>query len=60
MSAQQPAEVVSLFAGADPRCQILIDALHTVVHERGRGLPIPSILGVLRLLEHTIITEHAE
>lgn len=39
----------------DPRCQTLLDALAEVLYERGKGLPLPSILGVLHLLEHEVI-----
>jgi hypothetical protein len=48
---------VALFKG-DPRCQTLCDALLDLIYERGRGLPLPLILGVLRLVEHSLIDEH--
>lgn len=51
-------KVLQLHDG-DLRCQALIDALEEVVLDRGRGMPIPSILGVLRLLEHQIISSEA-
>jgi hypothetical protein len=47
-------KVVKLFEG-DQRCQSLLDALAEVLYERGRGLPLPTTLGVLRLLEHEVI-----
>lgn len=49
--------LVPLFGGADPRCEALLQALKTLVYERGSGLPVPSILGVLRILEHEILEE---
>ena len=48
------APVVSLHTG-DQRLQTLYDALAEVLYERGQGLPLPSTLGVLRLLEHEVI-----
>jgi hypothetical protein len=49
--------VINAFGGADQRCETLFQALRTVVYERGAGIPIPSVIGVLRLLEHRIIQE---
>jgi hypothetical protein len=49
--------VVTAFGGADPRCETLFQALRLLVYERGAGIPIPSVIGVLRLLEHKIIQE---
>jgi hypothetical protein len=46
--------VIQLFRG-DQRCQSLFDALAEVVYERGKGLPLPTTLGVLRLLEYEVI-----
>lgn len=51
------ADVTPLFGGADQRCETLFQALWDTVHERGSGLPIPLVLGVLRLLEHKIIQD---
>lgn len=48
---------VTLFGGADPRCEALLQAIKALVYERGAGLPVPSILGVLRILEHEILRE---
>ena len=48
------APVVSLHTG-DQRLQTLLDALAEVLYERGQGLPLPSILGIIRLLEHEVI-----
>lgn len=47
-------KVTRLFEG-DQRCQSLLDALAEVLYERGKGLPLPSTLGVLRLLEYELI-----
>lgn len=54
---QPPTTVFNIFGGADPRCETLFQALRALVYERGRGIPIPSVIGVLRLLEHKIIQE---
>ena len=51
---------VPLFGGADQRCVTLLDAVLATVHERGRGMPFPSILGVLRLVETRLISEQLE
>lgn len=40
---------------SDQRLQTLLDALAEVLYERGQGLPLPSILGIIRLLEHEVI-----
>ncbi len=47
-------KIVRLYEN-DPRCQALFDAMADVLYERGKGLPLPSTLGVLRLLEHEVI-----
>ena len=47
-------KIVRLYEN-DPRCQALLDSLADVLYERGSGLPLPSTLGVLRLLEYEII-----
>lgn len=47
-------KITPLFDG-DQRCQSLLDALAEVLYERGKGMPLPSTLGVLRLLEHEVI-----
>ena len=47
-------KIAHLFEG-DQRCQTLLDALADVLYDRGKGLPLPSTLGVLRLLEHEVI-----
>lgn len=50
---------IILFGGADPRCEALLHAIKDIIYERGSGLPIPSILGVLRIIEHEIVREQA-
>jgi hypothetical protein len=47
---------VKLFEG-DMRLENLLQALKTRIYEQGDGIPVPSILGVLRILEHEIIKE---
>jgi hypothetical protein len=51
-------EPVSLFRGGDERCQTLCDALLELIYERAASLPVPLILGVLRIVEHQIIEDH--
>lgn len=53
------ATVVSLFEG-DQRCERLCDALLKLIYERGKGLPFPSVLGVLRIVERQLITDHLD
>lgn len=50
-------QLVPLFGGADPRCEALLQALKALVYARGAGLPVPSIIGVLRILEHELLDE---
>lgn len=45
--------IEQLFIG-DPRCEVLLDALREVMYERGKGLPIPSVLGVLEILKDEV------
>jgi hypothetical protein len=52
-------KVVKLHDG-DLRCQVLLDALADVLYERGKGLPLPATLGVLRLLEYEVIQNALE
>lgn len=52
-------KVVKLHDG-DLRCQALLDALADVLYERGKGLPLPATLGVLRLLEYEVIQNALE
>lgn len=54
MSEANMTTPIPMFNG-DPRYQTLYDALAEVLYERGRGLPLPATIGVLRLLEHEII-----
>jgi hypothetical protein len=62
MSARQDlaAQVIPLFGGGDQRCQTLCDALLETIAERGHGLPLPVVLGVLRIVEHHLIASHLE
>lgn len=48
---------VDIFGGADLRCEALLQELKSVIYERARGMPIPSIIGTLRILELEIIRE---
>jgi hypothetical protein len=51
--------VIAAFGGADLRCETLLQALRDVVYERGEGVPFPSVVGVIRLLEYMIMEEQA-
>ena len=55
----QSPVVVPLRGGADARCEALLEAIRAVIYERAMGMPIPSILGVLRLVEHAILEEQS-
>lgn len=49
--------IQDLFCGADPRCEALLHSLKQTTYERGEGLPIPSILGVIDILKDLIKQE---
>ncbi len=49
--------VIEAFGGGDPRCETLLQALLEALYERGKGLPIPLVIGVLRLAEHRVIRD---
>lgn len=52
---------VKLFSdGGDMRCQNLLIALKDIVYERGKGLPVPSIIGTIEILKLDIIKEQGE
>lgn len=46
----------NLFVG-DPRAVALLEAITSVVYERGVDMPIPTILGVIELVKIQIINE---
>jgi|GEM_PF-4173161 len=48
--------VVKLAEG-DPRCGTLAEAILELIYERTEGMPFPSILGVLRIVEHKLFEE---
>lgn len=48
--------VEKLFEG-DQRCEVLLEAVLTTVYERGKGLPIPSVIGILELAKLSIIKD---
>ena len=43
-----------LHGGSDMRCVRPVGALHAVINERATGLPLPLVLGCLRVVEHEI------
>lgn len=53
------SNVEKLYEG-DQRLQSLTDAIVDVLHERGEGLPIPSIIGSLEIAKQYIMTEALE
>lgn len=46
-------KVMKLFSG-DQRLETLFDAVMETLYERGKGLPLPSVLGVLDLVRDQI------
>jgi hypothetical protein len=48
--------VIRLHEG-DKRAEALEAAILKTIYERGDGLPFPLVLGVLRLVEHRLISE---
>ena len=51
---------ILMFGGADPRCEALLCAIMSTIYERGKGMPFPSILGTLRLVEISLLSEQNE
>lgn len=51
--------VVALFGGADMRCDALAKAIKELIYERAMGMPLPLILGVLRIVEHELLAEQS-
>lgn len=47
-------KIVSFFDG-DKRLETLYEAIETVIYERGKGIPIASIFGILELLKIGIL-----
>ena len=52
-----PGEPVALHGGADMRADALVKAIKALIYERGQGMPIPTILGCLRMVEIEIYAE---
>ena len=48
--------VINLSDG-DLRCSTLADAILELIYERTDGMPFPSVLGVLRIVEHKLFEE---
>ena len=48
--------VENLFQG-DERCETLCQEVLKVVYERGEGLPLPSVIGVLEIVKKEIMDE---
>lgn len=47
--------VETLAGGGDLRAATLLESLQEVMHERGKGMPIPTIIGVLELLKFDLM-----
>ncbi|MDE2101576.1 MAG: hypothetical protein KGL39_30300 [Patescibacteria group bacterium] len=60
MSVEDRETVVSLFDGNDPRLGELAGAIMDILFERGDGLPLVTVLGVLRLVENCLIQKQRE
>jgi len=43
--------VEKLAGGGDLRAATLLESLEDVIYERGKGMPIPTIIGVLEILK---------
>jgi hypothetical protein len=52
-------DIVKLYIG-DKKAETLLDAVLDTVYERGDGMPIPTILGVLDLVKIHIINTETE
>lgn len=52
--------IVNLFGGADLRCEELRKAIKEAIYERGMGMPIPSIIGVIEIVKNEIYQEQNE
>jgi hypothetical protein len=50
-------QVIQLYGGGDKRAEVLEAAILNVIRSRGNGLPFPLVLGVLKLVEHRLISE---
>jgi hypothetical protein len=50
-------KVINLFDG-DQRYEVLLQSLESTLYERGEGLPIPAIIGVLEILKKKLLEEN--
>lgn len=50
------SNVTNLYTG-DKRLESLHSAIIALVYERGDGLPLPAVLGVLRLVEIDLLED---
>lgn len=48
-----------IFGGADLRCEELRKIIKNIVYERGNGIPVPSIIGVLEIIKLEIYEEQS-
>ena len=55
----QEVKIEKLFEG-DPRLQSLTDAIKELIYERGVGLPVPAIIGVIEMVKLEILDEAKE
>jgi hypothetical protein len=54
------SDPVPLFGGGDMRVRTLLDALLTVINERGQGMGTGTILGTITLLEMAFVAQERE
>lgn len=52
-------KIAQLFEG-DPRAEVLYEEIERLLYEYGKRMPIPTILGVIRLIEHGLIQEQSK
>lgn len=48
--------VIKLHPG-DERALSLVDAILELIYDRAHGMPVPTVLGCIRLVEHQIIED---
>lgn len=44
----------------DVRCLTLLDAILETMHERGKGMSLPAVLGTLELVKMALIADAVE
>lgn len=49
--------ITMLHGGADMRAAVLTEAIMDLIAERSAGMPFPTVLGCLRIVEHRLVIE---